>query len=99
MSLRRIEKARGFPRCNASGDSRCLYVGHSFKLEARLRDHLGLGPAATSSLHLKHWDGHPHDTVTLTAYRLPSDDRLLAQLLEEYLWEELKPLLGKRGGR
>ncbi len=98
-ALRKIDKARGFPKCNASGESRCLYVGHSFRVDTRLRDHLGLGPAGTSSLHLKHWDGHPHDTVTFTAYRLSSDDKLLAQLLEEYLWDELKPLLGKRGGK
>ena len=98
-ALRKIDEARGFPKCNASGDSRCLYVGHSFRVETRLRDHLGFGPAGTSSLHLKHWDGHPHDTVTFTAYRLSSDDKLLAQLLEEYLWDELKPLLGKRGGK
>lgn len=99
VALRKIDEARGFPKCNSSGDSRCLYVGHSFRVETRLRDHLGLGPAGTSSLHLKHWDGHPHDTVTFTAYRLSSDDKLLAQLLEEYLWDELKPLLGKRGGK
>jgi hypothetical protein len=98
-ALRQMGEPRGFPKCNASGDSRCLYVGHSFKVEVRLRDHLGFGTAGTSSLHLNHWDGHPHETLTFTAYRLSSDDRLLAQLLEEYLWDELKPLLGKRGGK
>lgn len=98
-ALRAIDKPRSFPRCNAVGESRCLYVGHSFKIESRLRDHLGFGPAGTSSLHLTHWDGHPHDAVTLTAYRTSFNDRLLAQLLEEYLWDELKPLLGKRGGK
>lgn len=98
-SLRGVDQARSFPKVNAAGDSRCLYVGHSFKIETRLRDHLGFGAASTSSLHLAHWDGHPHENLTLTAYRLSSNDRLLAQLLEEYLWDELKPLLGKRGGR
>lgn len=98
-ALRGIDAARGFPKCNARSESRCLYVGHSYKIETRLRDHLGFGAPGTSSLHLKHWDGHPHDEITFTAYRLPSQDKLLAQLLEEYLWDELKPLLGKRGGK
>ncbi|TPG40523.1 hypothetical protein EAH79_11500 [Sphingomonas koreensis] len=98
-SLRGIDEARSFPKCNACGESRCLYVGHSFKAETRLRDHLGFGAPGTSSLHLSYWDGHPHHSITFTAYRLPSHDKLLAQLLEEYLWYELKPLLGKRGGR
>jgi hypothetical protein len=98
-ALRGIDEARGFPKCNARSESRCLYVGHSYKIETRLRDHLGFGAPGTSSLHLKHWDGHPHDEITFTAYRLPSQDKLLAQLLEEYLWDELKPLLGKRGGK
>ncbi len=98
-ALRGIDEARCFPKCNARSESRCLYIGHSYKVETRLRDHLGFGTPGTSSLHLKHWDGHPHDAITFTAYRLPSHDRLLAQLLEEYLWDELKPLLGKRGGK
>jgi len=97
-SLRSIGEARAFPKCNARGEGHCLYVGHSYKIETRLRDHLGFGAASTSSLHLKHWDGHPLDDITFTAHRLSTPDKLLAQFLEEYLWDELKPLLGKRGG-
>lgn len=98
-SLKSINASRAFSKCNAQEEGHCLYVGHSYKFDRRLRDHLGWGSASTSSLHLKHWDGHPHDEITLTAYRLSKPDRLLAQLLEEYLWDELKPLLGKRGGK
>lgn len=98
-SLTNIGKARGFSKCNARGEGLCLYVGHSYKVERRLRDHLGFGAPKTSSLRLKYWNGHPHDEITFTAHRLSAPDKLLAQLLEEYLWDELKPLLGKRGGR
>jgi hypothetical protein len=94
-ALRAINEPRGFPKCNTAGESRCLYVGHSFKIETRLRDHLGFGPAGTSSLHLIHWDGHPQDALTFTVYRMSSNDRLLAQLLRD----QLRPLLGKRGGK
>lgn len=99
IELQKIRKERAFPKCNDHRESRCLYVGHSHSVESRLRDHFGFGSASTSSLHLKHWEGHPHTTLTFTAYRLAAHDKLLAQLLEEYLWDELRPLLGKRGGK
>ncbi len=98
-ALRIIHKPRSFPKCNNVGNSCCLYVGHSYKIENRLRDHLGYGSASTSSLHLLHWDGHPQDVLLFTAYRMSSNDKLLAQLLEEYIWEQQKPLLGKRSGK
>ncbi len=99
VELRKIDKSRAFPKCNDHGESRCLYVGHSHKVEVRLRDHFGFGTASTSSLHLHHWDGHPNEVLTFTAYRFMAQDKLLAQLLEEYLWDQLRPLLGKRGGK
>jgi len=37
-SLRGMDQARAFPKVNAAGHSRCLYVGHSFKIETRLRE-------------------------------------------------------------
>ncbi len=98
-ALRDIGQRRGFAKCNAREAGVCLYVGHSRTIEVRLRDHLGFGAAGTSSLQLSHWDGHPFETLTFTAYRLAVADDLLAQLLEEYLWDELAPLLGKRGGK
>lgn len=98
-SLKSIGQARAFPKCNDHVEGHCLYVGHSHKIEARFKDHLGFGAARTSSLHLNHWDGHPHDEIIFTARRLSSPDKLLAQLLEEFLWDELRPLLGKRSGK
>jgi len=98
-SLASVGRARAFPKCNARVKECCLYVGHSYKIESRLRDHLGFGTAGTSSLQLSHWDGHPHNKLNFTAYRLSTPDELLAQLLEEYLWDELRPLLGKRSGK
>lgn len=98
-SLKTIGRARAFPRCNNHNEGSCLYVGHSYQIESRFKDHLGFGAASTSSLHLNHWEGHPHDEVIFSGRRLSSPDKLLAQLLEEYLWDELRPLLGKRSGK
>lgn len=99
IALRDSDEKRAFPKCNASGESLCLYVGHSYGIETRLRDHFGFGTPSTSALNLKHWEGHPTDILTFTAYRLAAPDKLLAQLLEEYLWDQLRPLFGKRGGK
>jgi hypothetical protein len=60
----------------------------------RLRDHLGFGAASP-----KHWHRHPLDELTFTAHRISTTNKLLVQMLEDNVGDELKPLLGRRGGK
>lgn len=92
-------KPRAFAQRGGRPDSRCLYVGHSLKFDERLRQHLGDGPRQTSALNLKYWDAYPDGGLHLQAYAFADEALTLARMLEEYLWDTLKPLLGRRGGR
>jgi len=97
--LKSLGNPRAFPQREGRADSRCLYVGHSLAFDRRLRDHLGDGAAKTSSLNLRHWGLHPDGLIDVHAYDFADDDRLLARMFEEYLWDALRPVLGRRGGR
>jgi len=74
---------------------KCLYVGSSIDLKKRLKEHLGFNDAKkTYALHLNKWY-KPIEEVDVKIYRVADEER--RQLLEDLLWEEYKPLLGKQG--
>lgn len=90
---------RAFAQRGGRSDSRCLYVGHALKFDERLRQHFGDGPRKTSALNLRHWARYPDGPLVLQAYGFATDDVPLARMFEEFLWDTLRPLLGRRGGR
>lgn len=90
---------RAFAQREGRADSRCLYVGHALRFDRRLREHLGDGARKTSALNLKHWALFPDGPLMLQAYAFADSDVPLARLFEEYLWDTLHPVLGRRGGR
>ena len=79
--------------------SNCLYVGSSQGLTGRIKDHLGVGQKR-SSMHLNQWALRPGLTLVLECARyaggLPKD---VLEALEDSLWLEERPMLGKLGGK
>ncbi len=82
--------------------SNCLYVG-SVKndLYGRLIAHLGYGANRTGSMHLKFAleNIYPKPKITFNYYHLDNSYRNVTEHLESILYDELKPLIGKRGLR
>ena len=85
-----------FPQVNeehVSEDNKYLYVGSSLKISTRLRQHLFKCPKKTFSLRLNNWAKGRR--VNIELYETDTKDNM--QLFEDLLWEEYKPMLGKRG--
>lgn len=80
--------------------SRTLYVGSSRSLARRIREHLGFGFPRTYAMHLVYWAPKLGLQLRLHAafYPLGSSPKAL-QALEDCLWENLKPMLGRQGQR
>lgn len=85
-----------FPRLNTVEPSRVLYVGSSFRLSTRVKEHLGYVSDRTFALRLRNWVPDCNIDILVAAYaRDASDDAIL--ILEETLWHHLKPMFGRSG--
>ena len=80
--------------------NKVLYVGSSSSLGRRFREHLGYGARGTYALHLSHWARHLFIRITLVVARYPvgMDPEVLG-LMEDQLWDTLRPMFGRRGRR
>lgn len=96
------EADRAFARLNkpnVKSAFRCIYVGSSHDTTKRIREHLGLGYQRTSAMHLNSWADCLAGSFQITVLpydHIPSD---LLQILEDQLSDEMKPILGKKGGK
>lgn len=96
------------------GASRCLYVGSSCAtkarkrtLQGRLKQHLFRAPKGTYALSLSTWASNLPGGITISTYQfneLRREDgeemsRRVILPIEDWLADELKPLLGRRGSR
>jgi hypothetical protein len=101
-----FRQAQANKKCNMSrdntghSDSCSLYVGTSKTLYERFRTHLGRGTGKTTwALYLSEW-GSQLDTKFIVEYyeftETTSED---VELIEGVLWDSLRPLFGKKGGR
>lgn len=77
-----------------------LYVGSKISgIKTRLMQHLGIysKSRSTYSLYLRDWmeDDSIKITIWLWSFKEISDAQL--ELIEDFLWEGLKPLFGKKG--
>lgn len=82
---------------NKSHNNQTLYVGTSKDLATRIRQHLGYGPKKTYSLHLVTW--FPKDIdLTINIYKVQTNYHLTTELIEQTIWDNLKPIFGKRSG-
>lgn len=106
-ALERLHSAVSIARGEKRGDrkyarlfapSRILYVGGSSKLRTRLREHLGYGHKAVYAMQLAHWATICDVQVRFTAARYATDSaREVLGALEDELWTQLSPMLGRQG--
>jgi len=77
----------------------CLYIGSSNDAITRFKQHLGLYIESRSvySLYLKDWWPNNIELHFKIFEFGRNIDRNSLQIIEDILWEEYKPLLGKKG--
>jgi hypothetical protein len=80
--------------------SAVLYVGSSGKVRSRLREHLWRASSKTYAVHFERWCKVTDGTLTISVQPILNvDDPVVRQDLEDAVWRELRPRLGKLGGR
>lgn len=93
--------ACSYSRLNGGQHPNALYVGSSRSLATRISQHMGrIGGNGTYAMRLCHWATGLQQQVVLTLWQLAaSTSSSELEVLEQQLWDELKPMLGKRSGR
>lgn len=82
-----------------SETSRVLYVGRSYAPRQRFRQHLLSSTSGTYAIHFATW-AHAIDLcVDFHLYQFAGLGEPVVQVLEDGLWDHLKPLLGRRGDK
>lgn len=78
-----------------------IYVGSSWNLPSRISEHLGrTGGDGTYSMRLNLWALHVQASVDLTLCRFPPGiNPIELEAIEQQIWDELSPILGKRSGK
>lgn len=81
-------------------DSKSLYVGTSESLYERFRTHLGRGEGTqTWALYLSAWAIPLKAKFVVEYYVLKETIAEDVELIEGVLWDSLRPLFGKKGGK
>lgn len=81
-------------------DSNSLYVGTSESLYARFRTHLGKGEGTTTwALYLAAWAVPLNAKFVVEYYEFKRAVAEDVELIEGVLWDSLRPLFGKKGGK
>lgn len=81
-------------------DSNSLYVGTSESMHNRFRSHLGKGDGkATWGLYLAAWALPLKAKFAVEYYELKETIAEDVELIESVLWDSLRPLFGKKGGK
>ncbi len=89
---------RAYPRFNRQ--SEFIYVGCSWGMLSRFKDHLGYGAKGTFALQLAHWAQELNLELDFIGAEYPQETTSeVLQALEDKLWDNLKPMLGRRGQR
>lgn len=106
------DKTKSAKRINHSKDntesnlSQFLYVGSSITdFVGRLKNHLGVRESVdTYSLYLSKWDQNLDYQIKVCTYQVISKTKdvavknLTVEILEQQIWDQCKPLFGKRSG-
>jgi len=79
--------------------SQALYVGRSYKPRERFKQHLRDSTSGTYAIHFATWATELDATVDFHLYRFSDLGDRVVQIIEDGLWDKLKPSLGKRGER
>lgn len=94
----REKNRRAYPRFNCQ--SEFLYVGSSFNIFQRFKEHLGYGSKKTYSLQLAHWASNLNLELDFIYAKYPEDIvHDVIQVIEDTLWDILSPMFGRRGKR
>nr|WP_199000915.1 hypothetical protein [Flavobacterium sp. ASV13] len=90
---------------SANNNSNFLYVGSSIgDFSGRLKNHLGIRKSVrTYSLHLSKWDTNLDYNIRVVTYQVKDKNKNpvsnnIVELIEQQIWDKLKPLFGKRSG-
>ena len=78
-------------------DSTVLYVGRSYSPRERFKQHLRSTVGGTYAIHFLEWASNLNLQVDYRLYQLRDVEDKVAQVIEDGLWDHLKPLLGRRG--
>lgn len=103
---RRSQDQSGYPGkknlCQGNDDHLCtrtLYIGRSYSPRERLKQHLRESNGGTYAMHMAMWAGKIDLKLEFFLYRFKGQGDRTMQIIEDGLWDHLRPLLGKRGGR
>lgn len=89
-------EARKYARLFAP--NRVLYVGGSASLRSRFREHLGYGNKAVFAMQLAYWANVCDVPVRFTAARYSTSiSNEVLGALEDQLWSQLRPMMGRQG--
>lgn len=80
-----------------SDGCRVLYVGRSYGPRERLKDHLRASLLGTYAIHFQSWAAEIDLKVDFFLYRFSGIGDRVVQVIEDGLWDHLKPMLGRRG--
>jgi hypothetical protein len=83
----------------AMAEHRTIYVGRSYSPRERFKQHLLESAGGTYAIHFQSWSRELHLHVDFFCYQFHGLGNLAAQVLEDGLWDHLRPILGKRGAR
>ncbi len=88
------------PAINADHEGRVLYVGRSWNIASRLRGHLRADCSRqTYALRLAAWARRLDLQVELFVWTFPGITDGTLQVVEDGLWDDLRPLFGRRGAK
>ncbi|EJN38445.1 hypothetical protein PMI38_02069 [Pseudomonas sp. GM84] len=86
--------------CRLNAPSPQLYVGSSLDLDSRIKQHLGFGNKSIYAMQLCHWLPPGEGTLHIQAWRFGIQiDAAVVQAIEDGLWAENRPMLGRQGAR
>lgn len=96
----RTLNSNGKARINDAHESRCIYVGSSKDIEARIRCHFSFSEGSTFGMRIGLWCGDTTGNLTVDMQQLPSGtDQESIQVIEDQVWLESCPVFGKKGGK
>lgn len=82
-----------------SPNCRALYVGRTYSPRERFKQHLRSSKASTYAIHFGDWASQLQIRIEFSLYEFSGAGDRTIQLLEDGLWDHLKPMFGRRGER
>ena len=84
---------------NKGNEGPVLYVGRSENPRGRFKEHLRTCEYGTYSMHLASWASSLEIMIDFELYNFVDVHSNAVQIVEDALWDHLRPMLGRRGQR